>query len=490
MLSVKVLILPVVVLLLGILPTKVHSQRNDSNNLPWLKTNGKYIVDESGNIIILRGTNYMGMEFGWFGHSEEDFKRIRDWGFTVVRLPIAWSYIEPKEGYYNDSYLKIVDKVISWCKKYNLYVILDMHQWNWAPKFGGNGLPNWAVEKYSTQDEAKVGFFNNETLQNEFFKLWTYVAERYKNESTIFAYDILNEPNVNYNLMNRDVFIKKLQLFYQGAINAIRKVDNKHVLFVEPPWGNEVEAFENISFNDSNLVLSTHLYTEGTWDGKTGYDGDSKKLEADFLRGYNLSLKWNVPLFVGEFGVGSSASKAHEWVRDYVNIFDKYMVSFTWWTYWRDDSSFGLLTSKGEEKENLLSALLRIYPYNFTLPPEKFSYDIYKNVSIVEWSLDNKNNKVRVLFKLPLRIGENFSVSSDFSKTTFSYNKALQELEVVAQGEQRSQLIVSSRNLSYRQKTETNTFIQFLLPISLVLNFVLVLLLTLSKVKKLKLYLK
>jgi aryl-phospho-beta-D-glucosidase BglC (GH1 family) len=487
MLSIRILILPIVVLLsLGILSPKVHSQGNGLDNLPWLKTNGRWIVDESGNTVILRGTNYMGMEFGWFGHSEEDFKRIRDWGFTVVRLPIAWSYIEPKEGYYNESYLKIVDKVISWCKEYKLYVILDMHQWNWAPKFGGNGLPNWAVEKYSSQDEAKVGFLNNETLQNEFFKMWVYVAKRYKNESTIFAYDVLNEPNVNYNLMNRDVFIKKLQLFYQGAIDAIRKVDRKHILFVEPPWGDEVEAFQDISFNDFNLVLSTHLYTEGTWDGKTGYDGNISKLESDFLRGYNLSLKWNTPLFVGEFGVGSSAAKAQEWARDYVNIFDKYMVGATWWTYWRDDNSFGLLTSKGEEKKNILSALIRIYPYSFNLPPKKFSYDIYNSTLVAQWDQSNNNSEVEVLFKVPSTIGEYFSISSNFSKTTFSFIKELQSINVTAQGGQKSYIKISSNILTnYEVKKTSPNFSLFFFSFSLALNFVLLAVLVFLKIKNL-----
>ncbi len=137
-----------------------------------------------------------------------------------------------------------------------------MHQWNWAPKFEGNGLPDWAVEQYSDQDQAKVGFFRNETIQDQFFNMWRYVANRYKNESTIFAYDIFNEPNVDYRLMSEESFLERLYNFYQSAVDHIRVVDIRHAVMIEPPWGGGITDWSMIY--DTNLVLSTHLYTEGT----------------------------------------------------------------------------------------------------------------------------------------------------------------------------------------------------------------------------------
>ena len=71
------------------------------------------ILDEEGRTLILHGCNYMGMEFGWFEHTPEDFERIAGWGFNVVRLPIAWHYLEPEQGIWDISYLEeIVEPVI------------------------------------------------------------------------------------------------------------------------------------------------------------------------------------------------------------------------------------------------------------------------------------------------------------------------------------------------------------------------------------------
>jgi hypothetical protein len=419
-------------LLCSSMPFNALSQNSETENLPWLKVKGRWIVDEDGNFVLLRGADYMGMEFGWFYHSEEDFSRMKSWGFNVVRLPIAWSCIEPREGYYDDSYLAILDRVISWCRKYSLYVILDMHQWNWAPKFEGNGLPDWAVEQYSDQDQAKVGFFRNETIQDQFFNMWRYVANRYNNESTIFAYDIFNEPNVDYRIMSEESFLERLYNFYQNAVDHIREVDIKHAVMIEPPWGGGIIDWSMIY--DTNLVLSTHLYTEGTADGVTGYDGNSSRLEADFLVSYNFSLVWNVPLVIGEFGVGSAATKAHEWTRDFMNIFDKYMVSTCWWSYWRDDDSMGLLTSNGEEKDILLSALVRIYPCRFNYVPTRLSYDIGMNISETEWYLD-KEDKIVAIFKMPSRIGGNLSKSTNFDSAFFSFIIDTSELRVTLHGQ-------------------------------------------------------
>jgi aryl-phospho-beta-D-glucosidase BglC (GH1 family) len=450
------------------------SENSGTNNLPWLKTSGRWIVDENGNFVLLRGADYMGMEFGWFYHSEDDFARMKSWGFNVVRLPIAWRYVEPREGYYDDNYLAIVDRVISWCKENNLYVILDMHQWNWAPKFGGNGLPDWAVEQYSDQDQAKIGFFKNETLQDEFFNMWRHVADRYKNESTVFAYDILNEPNVNYELMSEKTFLERLRSFYQNAANSIREVDIKHAVMIEPPWGGGINDWARI--NDSNLVLSTHLYTEGTADGTTGYDGDSSKLEADFLVSHNLSISWNVPLVIGEFGVGSAATRAHEWTRDFMNIFDKYMVSACWWSYWRDDNSMGLLTSKGEEKENLLSALVRIYPCRFNYVPQKFTYDIYTNMSETEWYLGTEDS-IEIAFKIPPRMVGNLTKSSNFTSASFSLDQDTSELRVTLRGQGEGYLEVGEKLPEYPtiKANSKPVFQDPIFIVSLALNIMLIL---------------
>ncbi len=61
--------------------------------------------------------------------SEADIRRIAQEGFNSVRVPINSRFLlktsEPVR--YNEEHLGIIDTVIEWCRKYNLYVILDLH---------------------------------------------------------------------------------------------------------------------------------------------------------------------------------------------------------------------------------------------------------------------------------------------------------------------------------------------------------------------------
>ncbi|HEY4675214.1 MAG TPA: cellulase family glycosylhydrolase [Candidatus Bathyarchaeia archaeon] len=380
--------------------------------LSWLHVDGKWVKDEEGDIVLLRGCDYTGAESGWFYHQESDYARIKSWGFNVVRQPIAWTFVEPIRGYYDESYLKYVDQLVGWCKKYGLYMVLDMHQWEWAPRFGGNGLPDWATTEWSTQEEAKVGFWNNETLKGYFYEMWKYVAARYANESTIAAYDLFNEANPP-NLAN--IFYE----FYNRPIEAIRTVDSQHILMYMPPWGG-ADPFEKI--NQPNLIFSTHVYTGGTWDGFTGYNGDINMLEQDMYRGYSKAvLEWNMPLWIGEFGIGATATKAVEWATDMLSLMDKYMIGSVWWSYWRDEQ-MGLLYADGQEKEMFTSILDRPYPIKCSAEPARFSYQkgLYDCIFTIDFQ-PSGGETIWVALHVP-QFFEDFTVSSNASECSYSWD--------------------------------------------------------------------
>lgn len=176
-------------------------------------------VDEKGNHLILHGMNMVckdktrNYNCSW---NFEDFEKLSDWGFNVIRLGIIWDGIEPELGKYDSSYLKKLDQLIENAKENNIYVFLDMHQDLFSVIFS-DGAPEWATLTNGTEhvdgeiwsdayfmspavQKSFDSFWNNEKakdgkgIQTHYIEMWKMIADRYKQEPYVIGYDLMNEP--------------------------------------------------------------------------------------------------------------------------------------------------------------------------------------------------------------------------------------------------------------------------------------------------------
>jgi endoglucanase len=285
----------------------------------FLHTQDENIVDESGKKIMLRGVglgNWMLPEgYMWrFGDegdrprkiekivsdligpdnaakfwkeyrasyiTQADIQRIAQLGFNSVR-PALNARLLLSEGdnpAYQDEGFKLLDNLVKWCKQSGIYVIIDMHA---AP--GGQTGQN--IDD-SANDQPEL--FMNPTNQDRLVALWVKIATRYKDEPTVAAYDLLNEP-----LPERTGASKKykseLEPLYKRITQAIRAVDKKHMITVEgADWANDWSVFST-PFDD-NLVYQFHYYC---WDDPTKLKSIHQYLD------YRKRL--GAPVWVGETG--------------------------------------------------------------------------------------------------------------------------------------------------------------------------------------------
>lgn len=56
-----------------------------------------------------------------------DLENLRDWGFNMIRLYVAWEAVEPTRKNYNLNYLAELKKIVQRCEKYGIVVLLDAH---------------------------------------------------------------------------------------------------------------------------------------------------------------------------------------------------------------------------------------------------------------------------------------------------------------------------------------------------------------------------
>ena len=350
-----------------------------------LKTEGKKIVDGDGNEVLLRGyapggwlliEGYMMHETdGSIGaqhqiksnlvslmgaeKTEEFFKKWREnhftkrdvdslasWGFNSIRVPLHYNLFtlpiqeEPTAG--ENTWLEegfsIIDNVLDWAKPHNMYVILDLHA---AP--GGQGR-NTDISDY---DPNKPSLWESEQNKSKTVALWRKIAERYKDNEWIGGYDLLNETN--WDLPEG----KDLKDLFVRITNAIREVDDKHIIIIEgndyannftgllPPW-------------DDNMAYSFHKY----WNSTN---------EDDLNWILPIREQYDVPLWMGESGENSNT-----WYTDAVSLFENNNVGWAWWAMKKIgsvNSPYRIVVNDGYQK------ILNYWKDEGDKPTEQEAYD-------------------------------------------------------------------------------------------------------------------
>jgi len=244
----------------------------------------------------------------------DDIRYLKAIGMNSIRVPFNYRLFT-NENYMgdNDSTRGFIylDRLINWCKKEKLYVILDMHC---AP--GGQ-----------TGDNIDDGYgypFLFETEQDiiQCSKIWKRIATRYKNETIIIGYDLLNEPIAHY--FDKAKLNPLLEPVYKRITRTVREADKNHILFLGgAQWDSDFKPF-GPPF-DSKLVYTFHKY----WTSPT----------LDVIRDYiDFSEKNNVPIYCGETGENTDV-----WVESFRKLLDSCSIGWHFWPYKKINNQRGIV---------------------------------------------------------------------------------------------------------------------------------------------------
>jgi hypothetical protein len=212
---------------------------------------------------------------------EADIERIAQIGFNTVR-PALNARLFLTEGdnptYVEENFI-LLDQLIGWCKMHGVYVIIDMH--------GAPGGQTGTNIDDSANDLPEL--FTDPKYQERLVDLWTTIARRYKDEPTVAAYDLLNEP-LPENTGAAAKYKHLLEPLYKRITAAIREVDQRHMITLEGVnWANDWSVFST-PFDD-NAFYQFHYYC---WNHPVTLKDVSKYLD------YRKRL--NTPIWVGETG--------------------------------------------------------------------------------------------------------------------------------------------------------------------------------------------
>jgi len=338
------------------------------------------VTDELGREVVIHGVNYMGLEFGWYDHQPEDFQRIAEWGFTHVRLPFSWRYMEPEPGVWDASYLTDrVAPVLDMIHDAGLRAVPDMHQWQWCSSFGGNGAPDWTCEGLYEENlwglmQYAADFWTGE-LHEHWAAAWELTWQELAGHPAVWAWDLFNEPWAGLNSFLPTFERDTLTAYYQTLYDTLRLYDAESWVFLEPSMVSATLPSYLEPIAGEKLIYSPHLYTGFTSFDEVGYWFPPAMFDFDMRKSDRVRARLGYPLVSGESGVTTCAEGALDWMRDAAAAHDAYLYGEITWCYWKSDCSWSLLYADGTEKIEFLYHLLRPYPRAVAGHIETYGFD-------------------------------------------------------------------------------------------------------------------
>lgn len=247
--------------------------------------------------------------------TESDIRYLKSIGMNSIRVPLNYRLFTTEKylGEANPARgFELLDRVINWCKKEQLYVLLDMHC---AP--GGQTGDN------IDDGEGYPFLFESEQDQRLTIDIWKRIASRYKNEPIIIGYDLLNEPIAHY--FDAAHLNPKLEGLYKRITAAIRQVDKNHLIFLGgAQWNSNFAPFGK-PFDDK-LVYTFHKY----WTPPT----------QEVIQSYiDFSNKHNVPIYCGETGENTNG-----WIDSFRTTMERANIGWHFWPYKKLDNVRGVVT--------------------------------------------------------------------------------------------------------------------------------------------------
>jgi len=312
------------IFLIGVYPSKLVAQNSEFGvNLSGMEWNSGV-----GTV----GTTY-------FEPTQAEFTYYASKGLKLVRIPFLWERMQPTlGGALNATYLAQLDQVVGYAANAGVSVFIDCHNYARYP-YNGNVITSGGGPTQAN--------FNN---------LWTQLATHYASNTTVWGYDIMNEPNTlgGINWMT----------IAQATITAIRTVDQTHVIIIEGDnwshgntWTTYNNTYNTLTDPNNNLVFEAHQYFDNNYSGAYSNNtmagnGDNVNTGVTLITPFVNWVKTNnVRGMVGEYGIPNNADQAN-WNTLLTNFLAYLQTNCILGTYWAGGPDWGTYLLSCEPTNN------------------------------------------------------------------------------------------------------------------------------------------
>lgn len=341
----------------------------------WLHTDGHRILDEDGKEVWITGVNWFGYNTGtntfdglWNSELVSSVKAIADHGFNLIRVPISaelinqWAAGEYPKANYNNAYnptlnsmnsLEIFEYFLKLAEENGMKVMPDIH--SAETNASGHNVNLWYTDSVSVQD---------------YYSALVWMADRYKDNDTIIAFDLKNEPHGKpYEqdaaaIWNDSKKANNWKYVAEQAAAKILAVNPNVLILVEGTeiypmdlkkngdysstnsedyyfnwWGGNLRGVRDYPVNlgkyQNKLVYSPHdygpsVYAQPWFEGSYTYKSLMEDCWYDnWLYIYDDDI---APLFIGEWG-GFMKEPNLTWMTYMRRLISEYHLNHTFWCF-------------------------------------------------------------------------------------------------------------------------------------------------------------
>jgi endoglucanase len=277
--------------------------------------------------------------------TEQDAAYLASLGINTIRVPFHYKFFERDDAPFEirPEGFRHLDRLIRQCAERGIYTMLDLH-----------AVPGYQNQDWHSDNPTHVAHFWRHThFQDRVVNLWRAIAAHYRDEPWVIGYNPLNEP--------ADPTAQRVGSVYRKLVDAIREVDENHILFLD---GNRYATdFHFFGEPLPNVVYSPHDYPPPAFMPGARYPGsfelmhvrapeegssqptevapdywDKAAVEKNFLERTAYMRSTGTPILIGEFNAIFTGDPELERMRlhllaDQIDIYDKHQAGWMYWSY-------------------------------------------------------------------------------------------------------------------------------------------------------------
>jgi aryl-phospho-beta-D-glucosidase BglC (GH1 family) len=225
--------------------------------------------------------------------------------------------------------------------------------------------------------------FTNQADWDNFKKIWVEIAATFKNNPNVIAFDLMNEPKllnglklagIKQTVNTRRMFRRKWSIpdSWNGTprdytmqmtnvIKAIRQADPDRTVIVEGfgimgnpsnfVWMKPILGLKNVVYSAhvyqpilSTMIGMSNFKKKNSEGVRFNYPADQSKLDTALAPIIAFQKKYNVPIYIGEFGVSDDAVYKSDstgqsfngscWIVAIIKTMNANHFGWTYWDFW------------------------------------------------------------------------------------------------------------------------------------------------------------